>query len=131
MDQEVGKIKEQAALLGEDGEAMVGRILDQAKELTGQPMDVLKMEEGHLKELSKRVMLRELSADLEKERVPERTARLKIMDAEVDKVRAVLRRGDMTGITRGYGILKDQLNEYLKDLEVNKEKGLGGLRPVR
>jgi hypothetical protein len=36
-DQEVGQIKEQAALLGEDGEAMVEKILDQAKEFAGQP----------------------------------------------------------------------------------------------
>ncbi len=52
--------------------AMVGRILDQAKELAAQPADVLKMMEGHLKELSKRVVLWELSVDLEKEWVPER-----------------------------------------------------------
>jgi hypothetical protein len=85
-DQEVGQIKEQAALLGEYGGAMVGRILDQAKELAGQPADVLKMVDGHLKELSKRVALRELSAELEKERAPKRTARLKVMEAEVDKL---------------------------------------------
>jgi hypothetical protein len=71
---------------------MVGRILDQAKELAAQPADVLKMMEGHLKELSKRVVLWELSADLEKEWVPERTERLKVMKAEVDKLWAVLKR---------------------------------------
>jgi hypothetical protein len=56
-DQEVGQIKEQAALLGEDGGAMVGKILNQTKELAGQLADVLKMVEGHLKELGKRVAL--------------------------------------------------------------------------
>ncbi len=66
-------------MLGEDGGAMVGEILDQAKELAGQPADVLKMVEGHLKELGKRVALRELSVELEKERAPERTAWLKVM----------------------------------------------------
>jgi hypothetical protein len=48
-DQEVGQIKEQAALRGKDGEAMVRRVLDQVRELAGQPADVLKMVEGHLK----------------------------------------------------------------------------------
>jgi hypothetical protein len=37
----------------------------------------------------------------------------------------------MTGIDRGYSILKDQLDEYLKDLEANKERGLGDFRPIR
>jgi hypothetical protein len=53
---------------------MVGEILDQAKELVGQPADVLKMVEGHLKELGKRVALREISVEPKKERAPERTA---------------------------------------------------------
>ncbi len=53
------------------------------------------------------------------------------MKAEVDKLWAVLKRGDMTGIDRGYSILKDQLDEYLKDLEANKERGLGDIRPIR
>jgi hypothetical protein len=39
----VGQIKEQAALLREDGGAMIGKILNQAKEIAGQPADVLKM----------------------------------------------------------------------------------------
>jgi hypothetical protein len=82
------------------------------------------MVEDHIKELSKKVVLREFSANLEKERVPERTARLKVMEAEVDKLRTMLRRGDMTGIARGYRILKDQLDEYLKDLEAKKEGDL-------
>jgi hypothetical protein len=123
-DQEVGQIKEQAALLGEDGGAMVGKILNQVKELAGQPADVLKMVEGHLKELSKRLALRELYVELEKERAEERTAQLKVMEAEVDKLRATLKRGDMTDIAKGYSILRDQLDEYLEGLEADKEGDL-------
>ncbi len=46
-------------------------------------------------------MLRELSADLKKERAAVRTARLKVMEVEVDKLRPAQRKGDMAGITRG------------------------------
>ncbi len=44
---------------------------------------------------------------------PERTAQLKIMEAEVEKLRAASSKGDMAGITRGHGALRDQLNAYL------------------
>jgi hypothetical protein len=70
------------------------------------------------------VALRELSAELERERASERTAQLKVMEAEVDKLRAVLKRGDMTGIAKGYSILKDQLDEYIKGLKADKEGDL-------
>jgi hypothetical protein len=108
---------------------MVGKILNQVKELAGQPADVLKMVEGHLKELSKRLALWELYVELEKEQAQERTAQLKVMEAEVDKLRATLKRGDMTGIAKGYSILRDQLDEYLEGLEADKEGDLVTLDP--
>ncbi len=110
--------------MGQDGEALVRRILDQARELAGQPADILKMVEGHHKELSKKVMLREMSADLEKEQAAERTARLKVMEVEVDKLRTVQRKGDMAGITGGHRVLKDQLDEDRKDVEADEEGGV-------
>jgi hypothetical protein len=42
----------------------------------------------------------------------------------VDKLRAALKRGDMTGIAKGYSVLRDQLDEYLKGLEAGKEGDL-------
>ncbi len=65
-EQEVEYIKQQMALLGEDGEAGVGRVMGRAKELACQPADVLKMVEDYLKDLGNRVMLRALSSELEK-----------------------------------------------------------------
>jgi hypothetical protein len=70
----------------------VGSVLDKARELTSQPADVLRMVEGYLKELSNKVALRELFIDLKKERVAERTARLKVMEVEVDNLRAAQRK---------------------------------------
>ncbi len=96
MDQDVELIKQQAALLGENGEVAVGSVLDKARELTSQPADVLRMVEGYLKELSNKVALRELFIGLEKERVAERTARLKVMEVEVDNLRAAQRKVEDT-----------------------------------
>jgi hypothetical protein len=40
-DQEVRQIMQQAPLLGEDGDAMIGEILNQVKEVMNQPGDDL------------------------------------------------------------------------------------------
>jgi hypothetical protein len=42
-DQEVRQIMQQAALLGEDGDAMIGEILNQVKEVMNQPGDDLRL----------------------------------------------------------------------------------------
>ncbi len=44
----------------------MGRVLDMATELACQPADILKMVEDYLKDLGNRVVLRELSTQLEK-----------------------------------------------------------------
>ncbi len=49
---------------------------------------------------------------------------MKVMEAEVDKLRIAFRKGDMTGIVRGHRILRDQLDEYFKDLEADEEGGV-------
>jgi hypothetical protein len=64
---------EQANLQGEDGGAMIGEISNQAKELAGQPADVLKMVIDYRRKLGRRSALRELSIELEREMAPERT----------------------------------------------------------
>jgi hypothetical protein len=73
----------------------VGRVLDKARELASQPADVLEMVEGYLEDLSNKVVLRELSIDLEKGRAAERSAQLKVMEVETDKLRCEphIRRG--------------------------------------
>jgi hypothetical protein len=120
-DQEVGQIMEQATLLGEDGGAMAGEVLNQAKELAGQPADVQKMVEGYLNNLGRRAALQELSVKHEKEMEPERMAWLKVMETEVDKLWVVFRKVDMIGVAKGYNTLKSQLDAYLKGLEANKD----------
>jgi hypothetical protein len=120
MDQERSEITQQAVSLGEDREAMVEELLARGKESASQPADVLRMIEGHISELGKRVALQELSLVLEKEMAPERMAQLKAMEAEVEKLRTVSRGGNMAGIMQGYRALKDQLDTYLEGLEANK-----------
>jgi arginyl-tRNA synthetase len=99
--------------LGKDWEALVEELLVRVKELASQQADILRMIESYISELGKRVTLRELSLDLEKEMATERTAQLKTMEVEVEKLWTAFRGGNMASITQGYKALKDQLDKYI------------------
>jgi hypothetical protein len=86
------------------------------------------MVEDYLRKLGRRVALRELSLELEKEMALERTVQLKMMEAEVEKLRATSSKGYMAGIARGHGAWRDQLSAHLKALEADKDqqgRGIG------
>ncbi len=123
-NREAEYIKQQTALLGEDGEAAMSRILERAKELTCQPADILKMVEDYCKDLNNRVAMRELSVDFEKGQEAERTAQLEAMEAEVSKLQLARAREDMAGIMKGRKTLLTQLEEYLKEIETDEDKGV-------
>ncbi len=63
----------------------MGKIQQKAAEPGCLPADVAKAIEGYCKDLGHRAMLRELSSDLEKDKGGERSAQLKVMEAEVGK----------------------------------------------
>jgi hypothetical protein len=99
----------------------VGRLLGRARELASQPADVLKMVEDYFKDLSNKVVLRELSIDLEKGRAAERTTKLKVMEVEMNKLQTARKKGDMAGIMRGREILSAQLEEYLNPFRPTRQ----------
>jgi hypothetical protein len=88
------------------------------------PADVVKAIEGYCKDLGHRAMLMELSGDLEKDRERERSAQLKIMEAEVGKFKVASEQGDMASLMRVKGALTAQLKKYLDGIEADKEGGV-------
>jgi hypothetical protein len=82
------------------------------------------MTEDYCKDLGNRAMLRELSIDLEKEMGAERLAQLGAMEAEVGKLRVANEWGDMGSLMRGRQTLTVQLEEYLKGIETDEDKGV-------
>ncbi len=124
------QIKQQAALLDEDEDTMIGEILNQVKEVMNQPADVLRMIEDYLRKLGRRAALQELSLELKKEMVPERAVQLKTMEAEGEKLWAASSKGDMARIAIGHGALRNQLNAYLKALEANKDEEMVSSDPT-
>ncbi len=87
-----------------------------------QPAEVLRMVEDYLRKLGRRAALWKLSLELKKEMAPERTPQLKMMESEVEKLWAASSKGDMAGIARGHGALRDQLSAYLKALVADKDR---------
>jgi hypothetical protein len=112
------------AILGEDGETAMGKIQQKARGPGCLPADIVKMIEDYCKDLSNRVVLRELSVDLEKERESERLTRLKAIETEVGKLKEAGKRGEMAGLMRGSDTLTSQLREYLKGIEADEEDGV-------
>ncbi len=102
----------------------MSRILERAKELTCQPADILKMVEDYCKDLSNRVAMRELSVNLEKGWAAERTDQLKAMEAEMSRLQLAKTWGDMASIMRRHETLSTQLEEYLKGIEADEDKGV-------
>jgi hypothetical protein len=100
-DSQVDFIRRHATILGEDGEIAMGKIQQKATEPGCLPADIVRMIEDYCKDLGNRVMLRELSNDLEKDRESERLAQLKAMEVEVGKLKITIERGDMAGLMGG------------------------------
>jgi hypothetical protein len=91
------------------------------KKVWNQPADVLRVVEDYLRRLGRRAALRELSLELEKQVMPERSVQLKAMEAEAEKLRVANSKGDMARIARGHDTLKSQLNVYLNSLKADKD----------
>ncbi len=123
-DTQTDFIRRHAAILGEDGEAAKGKIQKKAVGPGCLPADIVKMTEDYCKDLRNRVMLRELSDDLEKGREGERTAQLKAMEAEISKIKEAGRQGDIAGLLRGRKNLIAQRKEYLKGIEADEDHGV-------
>jgi hypothetical protein len=65
-------IKVQAAVLGEDGDAIIQDIQEEANKAGKLPADIFKLIEGCRRNLSKRAAIQELSNEMIRVREPER-----------------------------------------------------------
>ncbi len=85
-------IRHHTASLGEDGEAAMREIQKKVTESVRLPADIAKIIDSYCKDLTRRVGLRELSNDLEKDKERERLAQLEAMEAEVSKFKGTVPR---------------------------------------
>ncbi len=108
-DSQVELIKHHTTILGEDGEAAMREILKKATESVCLPADIARVIDSYCKDLSRKVGLRELSNDLEKDKERKRLVQLEAMEAEVSKFKIARAQGNMANLMRVKGALSAQL----------------------
>ncbi len=121
---QVDLIRQHTTFLGEDGEAFMREIQEDAMKTGRLPVDIARVIEKYCKDLGRRVALRELSNDMEKEKEPERLLQLESMQAEVNKYVAAKAKGNMSDQMRVKEDLPAQLRKYLGDIEADEGEGL-------
>jgi hypothetical protein len=99
-EDQVDLIREQTTFLGEDGEAVMREIQEDAMKTGRLPADIARVIEKYCKDLARRVALRELSNDMEKDKEPERLLQLEAMQAQVSKYAAAKAKGNMANLMR-------------------------------
>ncbi len=97
---QVDLIKQHTTFLGEDREAVMREIQEDAMKTGCLPADLARVIEKYCKDLAWRVALRELSNELEKDKEQNRLQQLESMRAEVSKYVAVKAKGIMADLMR-------------------------------
>jgi hypothetical protein len=117
-------IKKNAALLGEDGDAIIQDIQTEA-ELEGRlPADIFKIIEGCCQDLSKRVASLERSNEVVRERETERLTQVEAMREQVTQFNSARAKGDNAGLMKVKLALDGILEKFMKDVDKDEEDGL-------
>ncbi len=117
-------IKRNAALLGEDGNAIIQDIQTEA-ELDGRlPADIFKLIERCCQDLNKRVASLEISNEVIRERETERLTHVEAMREQVTKFSGARAKGDNAGLMRVKLALTDMLEKNMRDVDKDEEDGL-------
>jgi hypothetical protein len=121
---QVDLIRQHTTFLGEDGEAVMREIQEDTMKTGRLPAYIARVIEKYCKDLARRVALRELSNDIERDKEPERLLQLEAMQAAVNKYVAVKAKGNMADLMRVKEDLPTQLRKYLGDIEADEGEGL-------
>jgi hypothetical protein len=117
-------IEKYAALLGEDGDAIIQDIQGEAETAGKLPADVFKLIESCLRDLGKRAAIQELSNEMIRVREPERLAQVKAIREQVTRFNGARAGGDNAALTRIKPTLRGLVDKYMADMNKDKEDGL-------
>jgi hypothetical protein len=117
-------IERQTTLLGEDGDAVMQAIQEDAVKTGRLPADVAKVIERCCQDLGRRVALLEKWNEVEKEKEPERLMQMEGMREQVSKCAVAKDKGNMADLMKVKKALPPLLWKYLEDLEADKKEGL-------
>jgi hypothetical protein len=117
-------IRQQSNLLGEDGDAVMRAIQEDAMSAGRLPADVAKIIEKCCQDLVRRVARLEKSNEVEREREPQRLLQIEAMREQVSKCATTKERGNNADLMRVKQALLALLSKYLKDMETDEKDGL-------
>ncbi len=117
-------IEKNAALLGEDGNAIIQDIQAEAEKAGKLPADVFKLIESCCRDLNKRVAILELSNELMREREPERLVQVEAMKEQVTRYSGAQASGDNAALARIKPTLQELVDKYMADVNKDEEDGL-------
>jgi hypothetical protein len=117
-------IREQAALLGEDGDAIIQDIQEEAEKAGKLPVDIFKLIEGCRRDLGKRAAIQELSNEMIKEREPERLVQVEAIREQVTRYNGARASGDNIALAKIGLTLKELVGKYTADVSKDEEDGL-------
>ncbi len=115
-----GLIERNAALLGEDGNAIIQDIQAEAEKTGSLPSDIFKLIESCCRDLSKRVASLETSNELMREREPERLMQVEAMREQVTWYSGAR----ASGAARIKPTLHELVDKYMADVNKDEEDGL-------
>ncbi len=117
-------IEKYAALLGEDGDAIIQDIQAEAEKTGKLPADIFKLIESCLRDLGKRAAILELSNEMIKEREPERLVQVEAIREQVTRYNGARAGGDNAALARIKPMLRGLVNKYMVDVNKDEEDGL-------
>jgi hypothetical protein len=117
-------IRQQTIFLGEDGDAIMRIIQEDVVSAGRLPADIARVIEKCCQDLARRVALREMSNEMEKEKEPERLLQLEGLQEQVSKYAITKDKGNIADLMRVKQALPPLLKKYLEDLEADEREGL-------
>jgi hypothetical protein len=117
-------IRQQSNLLGEDGEAVMRAIQEDAVSAGRLPADIAKVKEKCCQDLGRRVARLEKSNEVEREREPQRLLQIEAMREQLSKCATAKEKGNNADLMRVKQAQPALLSKYLKDLETDEKDGL-------
>jgi hypothetical protein len=116
-------IKQQTALLGEDGEAIMPVIQEDAVSAGRLPADISRVIEKCCQDLNPRVERLQRSNEVQRQREPQRLLQVEAMNGQVTKYITAKGKGNNADLMEVKQTLPNLLAGYLKDLEMDEKDG--------
>jgi hypothetical protein len=117
-------IEKHAALLGEDGKAIIQDIEEEAGKAGKLPADVFRLIDSCLHALGQRAMRQELSNEVIKEREPERLVQVEAIREHATRLIGVRASGDNAALESVKQAMLGLVEKFMADVNRDKEDGL-------